>query len=674
MIDKDVTTAPADEQGANSKIEDDSIKSTADSKPISEANQDLPKSIFGGVPNTSVTDKPVNSLGGPNTESCGVECLNMIIDQNDDRLVRVEIQTEADTSRVVDIPRELLSGKRGELLIPFLESKGLRRGTKQKIIDHIYSKESGLRRIKLFDQSGWHSYEGELFYITSEDVSYIADPLSLARTVSNISYEMATQSPMGRSPAEWDANVGKYLFGNPLLQAATYYALTASLLPFVPIAIAPIFNLVGQSRKGKSTALKLALSLYRKPSNNAFFTWNSTCNDMENKALENNNTVVVYDEMHFCCDHAGEIDKFVFAASSGLERGRCLKSGSSKKQKAYQCTILSSSEKSFEQIMNSAKKPVIEGSLSRIVDFDITWLRTDSVVQNLHGHENLTSLCAAIIGGVEQNFGGIAHAFVRELLSHPDVNYDQDKLIEFVNKYFNEARDSILVSYKGMDIDHILRERLTIPICQQAIGLMALDLRAITLGSIDKRKAREDILSSALAIRNSICEAWFERDSICESREEFIIDSFLTKLKANNGRFPIVKRNTSQSVVTLHDQIGVLTPSWGWRMLNHEDTTYFIIRDSFKSEFCKDVSARNLLLALENMKWLQRENWANKKRQKTLISRVSIDHARLCVYKIVIPMPEGETREVDEGEEAETGRCTNSISWKEKRQQQGLMN
>ena len=92
---------------------------------------------------------------------------------------------------------------------------------------------------------------------------------------------------------EWRDTVGKYCIGNNKLLFAVSLAFAAPLLNPLNVENGG-FHIFGPSSCGKSTALRVAASVYGGP--DYITTWRATDNGLEGTAAAHNDTLLIMDE------------------------------------------------------------------------------------------------------------------------------------------------------------------------------------------------------------------------------------------------------------------------------------------------------------------------------------------------------------------------------------------
>ena len=168
---------------------------------------------------------------------------------------------------------------------------------------------------------------------------------------------------MAGSEADWFRHVGALCIGNSRLALAASMAFAAPLLHLVGEGSGGI-NLVGASSTGKTTALRVAASVWGAP--DPLRTWRATANGLEGAAALCNDGLLILDEL-------GEIDPreagaaaYMLANNAGKARAR--RDGLARPTATWRLLFLSSGEIGLADHMREAGKRVRAGQEVRLAD------------------------------------------------------------------------------------------------------------------------------------------------------------------------------------------------------------------------------------------------------------------------------------------------------------------
>jgi len=226
----------------------------------------------------------------------------------------------------------------------------------------------------------------------------------------------------------WLAMYKEHISGFAPLELCCCISLSALIVSLLAVELGNeslLCHLSGNSTTGKSTALKLAISMFGYPGikeNGLFTTYNSTTNAMQKTLTGINGTPIAFDEISMI--NTKELNNLVYKLVSGAEKSRLNKSAELKKRSTWQTTILSTGEETIIQNSSNA------GLLNRVLEFEgVKWTKNAS-------HAEVVKECA------EKNYGRIGTSFAELVLtkSHSQIKEIFATQKEKFHKYLNERQ------------------------------------------------------------------------------------------------------------------------------------------------------------------------------------------------------------------------------------------
>jgi hypothetical protein len=171
--------------------------------------------------------------------------------------------------------------------------------------------------------------------------------------------------------------------------------------------------LCGETSKGKTTALKLAVSAWTSPDPQAnrdgglLVSLRGTSNSVDVLAENANHTILALDETAMM--QAKDLESLVFSVTSGAGKARMNITGQGlRKSSVWQTFVLISGEQGLAQRFEDATgKKMAKGAAARLLDVDVDAL--DVVVTDVEALRRLEA-------GVLENFGWAGPAFVEGLV------------------------------------------------------------------------------------------------------------------------------------------------------------------------------------------------------------------------------------------------------------------
>ena len=326
--------------------------------------------------------------------------------------------------------------------------------------------------------------------------------------------------------------------------------------------------LCGETSKGKTTALKLAVSAWTSPDPQAnrdgglLVSLRGTSNSVDVLAENANHTILALDETAMM--QAKDLESLVFSVTSGAGKARMNITGQGlRKSSVWQTFVLISGEQGLAQRFEDATgKKMAKGAAARLLDVDVDAL--DVVVTDVEALRRLEA-------GMLEHFGWAGPAFVEGLVSRGYV----DRVGELQARLgHHEAR---------------LGENRT--------GLVSRVARVAALLALAAELAEEfGILSvgSAERISSAILAVWgaFEESAAANS-EEAIVDDV---------RQWIAKR-LNMSIFAVDDTSRHSVEADGW----HDGTLIYILADRI-TQASKGANRRaNVVKTLEAAGVMQRQ-------------------------------------------------------------------
>lgn len=195
------------------------------------------------------------------------------------------------------------------------------------------------------------------------------------------------------SKEEWLKMFEYEVQGNQYLELICSISLSSLLIGYIGEKYSLetlIVHLVGNSTTGKSTALRLAISIFgsAKVGNNSLFaTYNTTHNAMMKKMAGTKGVTFAFDEISI--SNINNFTQTIYTLSQGVDKARLNKNSEQKEQGTWLGTILSNGEKS---LLNSSNKNA--GIQMRVIEIEnICWTSSaenaesiNKLVSNNNGH------------------------------------------------------------------------------------------------------------------------------------------------------------------------------------------------------------------------------------------------------------------------------------------------
>jgi uncharacterized protein (DUF927 family) len=209
---------------------------------------------------------------------------------------------------------------------------------------------------KLVRSVGWH---GGLYVQSTRIYGTGTEPLALESSTPACT-DFAQRGDLDM----WNAEVGERCRGNSRLMLAVCAALAGPLLRLVNVESGGI-HLVGPSSVGKTTALRVAASVWGSP-NDFIRSWRSTSNGLESVAAGLNDSVLLIDEMNQATPQ--EAGDAVYMLGNGQGKIRMTRYGTGARLLQWRLVFISTGEIPLQQHLESAGKSVRAGMEVRLLN------------------------------------------------------------------------------------------------------------------------------------------------------------------------------------------------------------------------------------------------------------------------------------------------------------------
>ena len=283
----------------------------------------------------------------------------------------------------------------------FIESNPTKR---RKLADYL-QKEGSPTAFTITDRAGWHedSYimpSGETITATDKDPAIIYN--------GDTSQAKAYQ-PNGEL-TDWQQNIARYAVGNSRLCLALGASFAAPLLSLLNEESGG-FHLMGDSSDGKTTAAKVALSVWGKPSG-SLLSWSGTKIGFSNTAAARNDGLLVLDEIGQASPHV--IGDTVYSVMNGINKVQGAKQGGNRALSRWKVMMFSTGEKTPDSILKHHKGDWNAGQAARLPS--IRAAAQYGIYDTLHGFEDGALLSEHIAQSAEKYHGTAGRLFIRQLL------------------------------------------------------------------------------------------------------------------------------------------------------------------------------------------------------------------------------------------------------------------
>lgn len=242
----------------------------------------------------------------------------------------------------------------------------------------------------------------------------------------------------------WNAEIGQRCVGNSRLLLAVCTALAGPLLRLVGVENGG-FHLVGPSSVGKTTALRVAASVYGR-SDGFIRSWRSTSNGLESVAAGLNDCVLLIDEMNQATpQEAGEA---VYMLGNGQGKIRMTRLGVGARLLQWRILFMSTGEIPLQQHLESAGKSVRAGMEVRLLNVPADAGCGYGMFDTLHGFDTSKALADHLLASTSDTYGVAGDAWLTYLTDEMDEHgYDafcttaRDRLAHVESQFARQNAD-----------------------------------------------------------------------------------------------------------------------------------------------------------------------------------------------------------------------------------------
>ncbi|MDY0331741.1 MAG: DUF927 domain-containing protein [Thiomonas sp.] len=308
-------------------------------------------------------------------------------------------------------PAKMLAGDGAEFRGVLL-SLGLRISTatraRQLLATYVQTRQpEALARC--VDRVGWHP--GGVYVLPDDVIGQACERLIFQA-------EVATENTLRQRGTldQWRSRVASYAVGNSRLTFAISAAFAGMVLRHSGEGGGG-FHLVGASSSGKSTALRLAASVYG-PANYAQ-NWRSTSNAIEGTAAAHCDRTLILDEIAQI--DAREVGECAYMLSNGTGKARASRTGQPRPRLTWLLMLLSAGEVGIAQHMASVNKTARAGQELRLVDLPADAGLNMGVFERLHDKDSPQALAQYLGKAANVYHGNAARAFLEHIVSRADA-------------------------------------------------------------------------------------------------------------------------------------------------------------------------------------------------------------------------------------------------------------
>ncbi len=259
-------------------------------------------------------------------------------------------------------------------------------------------------RVRCVDRLGWH---GPLYITPSQTFGATKE-----RVVFQNSPSVEPAMTIAGSTKDWRDHVARLASGNSRLVFAIAVALAAPLADVMGEDSGG-FHLRGRSSSGKSTALKVAASVWGSP-RTFVRLWRATANGLEGLAAVHNDGVLILDELSQC--DPKEAGEAAYLLANGQGKTRASRNGSARAAHRWRILFLSAGEESLSALMARAGHKAKAGQEIRLADIHADAQAGAGIVEELHDASDAAELVERISDGAHHCHGAVGVEWLQHVV------------------------------------------------------------------------------------------------------------------------------------------------------------------------------------------------------------------------------------------------------------------
>jgi putative DNA primase/helicase len=306
------------------------------------------------------------------------------------------------------MPSALLSGEGAEWA-GRLRDMGLRMapgtGARNFIAQYIDTRNPA-ERVTCTDRVGWH---GSIYVLPSSSIGKAEGRRYVFQSDAGMEDTFRQHGTLD----QWRDRVAALAQDNSRLVFALCCAFAGPMLRLVGMESGG-FHLRGTSSMGKTTALKVAASVWGRPT--FMQRWRTTDNALEATAVQHCDCTLILDEF-------GQLDPRVagecaYMLANDQEKGRNTRGGFNRKRRTWRLLFLSSGEVSLADHMAEAGKRTQAGMEVRMVDVPLDAGAGMGGLEERHGRETAAELADDVTGAAARCYGTAGRAWLEWACEH----------------------------------------------------------------------------------------------------------------------------------------------------------------------------------------------------------------------------------------------------------------
>ncbi|WP_050009376.1 DUF927 domain-containing protein [Candidatus Glomeribacter gigasporarum] len=324
------------------------------------------------------------------------------------------------------MPMSLLKGGsdalRGELLRLGLEIAPSARA--HRLLVEYLMRIQPSDRARCVQHTGWYRNA----FVLPQDTLGTLDEIVLYQT-----HHPTPAYTQAGSLEDWQQHVACLCIGNSRLILAVSAAFAAPLIHLIGAESGGL-HFVGASSSGKTTALRVAASVYGP--RDTVCHWRATVNGLEAVASLHSDTLLILDELaQIDPKEAGEV---AYLLANGRGKTRAGPAGKTRLSQDWRLLFLSAGEVSLAQHLRAGGKTIKQGQSVRLIDVPADAGAGTGLFENLHGCASGAAFSQRLQANACRYYGTAIRAFLATLTQPSDQPTAREQIKALTQAFLDE--------------------------------------------------------------------------------------------------------------------------------------------------------------------------------------------------------------------------------------------
>ncbi|MCY1290618.1 hypothetical protein D9M70_397730 [compost metagenome] len=420
-------------------------------------------------------------------------------------------------------------------------------------------------RARCVDRLGWHGG----VYVTADE--------SIGENGEIVVFQNAHAVEPALSQAgtvdDWRQSVGALAAGNTRMVFALSVAFAGPLAD-VAGEDSSGFHLRGGSSSGKTTALKVAASIWGNPS--AYVRmWRATANGLEGLAALHNDGLLILDELSQIDPR--EAGDAAYLLANGQGKARASRSGTARQAARWRLLFLSAGEESLSALMAKGGKRANAGQEIRLADIEADAGAGMGAFETIHGHTTPAEMALAIKDAATRYHGAVGIEWLRRIVE------DRPSLADFLHGGMGQFVADVLPAGAAGQVQRVARR----------FALVAVAGELATHYGLTGWQQGESERAAKVCFA-----AWLEAFGGTGNREERAMLAQVRSFFETHGASRFEDMNAD------HDQ-RVINRAGFYRTGADGGREYLVLPEAFKRDVCQGFDTKAVTAALMAAGWIE---------------------------------------------------------------------